>query len=145
MDRVYAILVGGLLPAFAFGVAAIFQKGAMLHGVGPGTYMVYDGLVLICAGLVLRTLLGESSWMSPGVPMALLAGLLFAVAIGGLNFALQHFGAPISLLAPITVISTLVTVVLGFVVFREHLEADALRLLGGAICVVAGAALVATS
>ena len=77
--------------------------------------------------------------------LALGGGLCFAIATGALSFAIQRMGAPISLLAPITVISTLVTVVLGFIVFREHEGVAALRLLGGALLVVAGAALVATS
>ena len=145
MDRVSMIVIGGLVPALAFGIAAIFQKGAMLNSVGPGTYMVYDGLVLVACGLVLRALLGEGAWAPPGLPLALLGGLCFAIATGALSFALQRMGAPISLLAPITVISTLVTVVLGFIVFREHVGVDAVRLLGGALLVVAGAALVATS
>jgi len=139
------IVIGGLVPAFAFGIAAIFQKGAMLNGVGPGTYMIYDGLVLAACGLLLRAVLGEGAWAPPGLPLALAGGLCFAIATGALSFALQRMGAPISLLAPITVISTLVTVLLSFVVFREHIGVDAARLTGGAMLVVAGAALVATS
>ena len=145
MDRVWMIVIGGLVPAFAFGIAAIFQKGAMLNGVGPGTYMVYDGLVLVACGVLLRAFLGEGAWAPPGMPLALLGGLCFAIATGALSFALQRMGAPISLLAPITVISTLVTVALGFLIFHEHEGTDAVRLMGGALLVVAGAALVATS
>ena len=145
MDRVWMIVIGGLVPAFAFGIAAIFQKGAMLNGVGPGTYMVYAGLVLVACGVLLRAFLGEDAWAPPGMPLALLGGLGFAIATGALSFALQRMGAPISLLAPITVISTLVTVALGLLVFREHAGMDAVRLMGGSLLVVAGAALVATS
>ena len=145
MDRMTIILVGGLVPAFAFGIAAIFQKGAMLNGIGPGTYMVFDGLVMVVAGLLLRQALGDGGWLVAGTGLALGGGLCFAIATGALSFAIQRMGAPISLLAPITVISTLVTVVLGFIVFREHEGVAALRLLGGALLVVAGAALVATS
>ena len=145
MDRAWMIVIGGLVPAFAFGIAAIFQKGAMLNGIGPGTYMVYDGLVLAACGLLLRAFLGEGAWTPPGLPLALLGGLCFAIATGALSFALQRMGAPISLLAPVTVISTLVTVVLGLLVFREHEGMDVVRLLGGALLVVAGAALVAGS
>jgi uncharacterized membrane protein len=53
--------------------------------------------------------------------------------------------APISLIAPITVISSLVTVVLGFIVFGEHIGVKAMQLMAGALLVVGGAALVATS
>jgi drug/metabolite transporter (DMT)-like permease len=145
MDRLWIVLVGGLLPAFAFGRAAVVQKGAMLNGIGPGSYMVYNGIVFVAAGLLLRPVLGEPLLIASGWPLALAGGLCFAVATGAISFAVQRMGAPISLLAPITVISTLVTVVLGFLIFREHESAVALKLLGGASLIVAGAALVATS
>jgi transporter family protein len=145
MDRVLVILVGGLLPALAFGLAGVFQKGAALQGVGAGTYMFYVGLVFIAAGLVLRAVFGEADWAVIGMPMALLGGLGFAIGVGAISFAVLRLGAPISLIAPITVVSTLVTVVLGFLVFKEHEGVAALKLLGGAVLVMAGAALVATS
>jgi uncharacterized membrane protein len=145
MDRLWIILIGGLLPAFLFGISAIFQKGAMLNGVGPGTYMVYQGIVSLAIGLLVRQILGETGWTPPGVPSAIAGSVLFALASGAISFAIWRLGAPISLIAPITVISTLVTVILGFIVFREHEGVAALKLLGGALLVVAGAALVATS
>ncbi len=145
MDRIWIIVIGGLIPAFAFGISAVLQKGAVLAGVGAGSYMIYDGLMLLACGFALRTVLGESGWGGGGIPLALGAGLLFAIAVGAICLALQRFAAPISLIAPITVISTLVTVLLGFVVFREHEGVSGLRLLAGAALVVAGAALAATS
>jgi hypothetical protein len=81
----------------------------------------------------------------PAIAMAVCGAALFALASGAINFALARFGAPVSLIAPITVISSLVTVVAGFVVFREYEGVAATRLLAGALLVVAGAALVATS
>ncbi len=146
MDRISIVLVGGLVPAFAFGIGAIFQKGAMQAGMGPGTYMVFDGLMLVGFGLVLRPILGDAGWGGGlSIPFAIAGGLLFALASGAISFALQRWNAPISLIAPVTVISTLVTVVLGFVVFREYQEVSPVKLLAGALLVVAGAALVATS
>jgi uncharacterized membrane protein len=145
MDRIWIVVIGGLLPAFAFGLAGIFQKGAALHGVGVGTYMFYLGLVFVGAGLLMRVVFGEADWAVVGLPMALLGGLGFTIGIGAISFAVLRLGAPISLIAPITVISTLVTVVLGFLIFREHEGVAALKLLGGAVLVMAGAALVATS
>ena len=145
MDRLWIIVIGGLIPAFAFGIAAIFQKGAVLAGMGPGSYLVFMGLAMSGSGLVLRQALSEAGWGVAGLPPILVAGVLFAIASGAIAFAMQRLAAPISLIAPITVISTLVTVVLGIVVFREYQGAAALKLLGGALLVVAGAALVATS
>lgn len=145
MDRLWIILVGGLLPAFLFGVSAIFQKSAVLGGVTAGTYIVFDGLVMVAVGLILRQALGETTFFAPGWPWAIAGGLCFAVAAGAFAFAVQRMGAPVSLLAPITVISTLVTVVLSFIIFREHEGVRGVQLMGGALLVVAGAALVATS
>lgn len=145
MDRVSIVLVGGLFPAFLFGISAIFQKAALQSGVGPGSYMVIDGVIFIAAGLVLRLVLREPDFGGGGIPLALIGGLLFALASGAISFALRQWAAPISLIAPITVISSLVTVVAGFIVFREYQGVNAVRLLGGALLVVVGAALVATS
>lgn len=145
MDRVSIVLVGGLLPAFLFGISAIFQKAALQSGVGPGSYMVLDGIIFIMVGLILRAALGEPDFGGRGIPVALIGGLLFALASGAISFALRQWAAPISLIAPITVISSLVTVIAGFAVFREYEGIDALRLLAGAVLVVVGAALVASS
>lgn len=145
MDRIVMIAIGGLLPALAFGLAAIFQKAAALHGVQLGTYLVYVGAVAVLGGLGLRILLAEAGWAVAGAPFALLAGLGMALGMGGITFAVSRLSAPISLLAPITVLSTLVTVVIGLIAFREYAEASAFRLLTGASLVVIGAALVASS
>jgi drug/metabolite transporter (DMT)-like permease len=145
MDRTAIVIVGGLIPAFLFGISAIFQKGAMQAGVGPGSYMIFDGVIFIVVGLVLRGVLREPDFGGAGVPLALIGGLLFALASGAISFALRQWAAPISLIAPITVISSLVTVIAGFIVFREYEGVAAVRLLGGAVLVVVGAALVATS
>lgn len=145
MERIWIILIGGLLPAFAFGLAAIFQKAAVLHGVGVGTYIFYLGIVSIIGGLLMRLVFGETGWAVSGMPFALLGGLGMAMGTAGIAYAILRLGAPISLIAPITVISTLVTVVVGFIVFKEYEGVAALRLMGGALLVVAGAALVATS
>lgn len=145
MERAWIILIGGLVPAFSFGIAAIFQKGAALQGMQAGTYLVFVGIVGIAGGLALRAVLGEADWVLTASPFALLGGLGMALGTGAISFAVVRLGAPVSLIAPITVISTLVTVLLGFLIYREYEGVNALRLAGGALLVVAGAALVATS
>jgi drug/metabolite transporter (DMT)-like permease len=146
MDRLWIIVIGGLLPALAFGISAIFQKGAVQAGIGAGTSLFVTGLVMAAGGLALRPALGEANWGGlSAIALALVGAVLFAVASGAINFALVRLAAPVSLIAPITVISSLVTVVAGFVVFREYEGVRAWQLLCGALLVVGGAALVATS
>ena len=146
MDRIWIIFVGGLIPALAFGLSAVFQKGAIAAGMGAGTTLVVTGAVMAIGGLLLRPMLGEVAWGGWGaVALALVGAALFAVASGAINLALVKYAAPISLIAPITVISSLVTVLAGFAVFREYEGIRAWQLLGGALLVVGGAALVATS
>lgn len=145
MERLLVIAIGGLLPAFGFGFAAIFQKGASLQGVQVGTYIFYVGVVLALSGMVMRQVFGETGWALTGMPLAGLGGLGMALGTGGLSYAIVKLNAPVSLIAPITVVSTLVTVVTGFVVFNEYEGLAAGRLLFGAVLVVAGAALVASS
>ncbi len=146
MDRLWIILIGGLLPAFAFGLSAIFQKGAIQAGMGAGTTLFFTGAVMALGGLALRPVLGETAWSGArAIALALVGAVLFTLASGAISFALVRLAAPVSLIAPITVISSLVTVIAGFIVFREHEGVLAWQLLGGALLVVAGAALVATS
>ncbi len=145
MERILMIAIGGLLPALAFGLAAIFQKAAALQGVQIGTYLVYVGLVAMLGGFSLRLAFAESGWALAGAPFALFAGVGMAIGMGGISFAVARLSAPISLLAPITVLSTLVTVVIGLIVFREYGQISAFKVMAGAVLVVAGAALVAGS
>lgn len=145
MDRIYIVCIGGLLPAFAFGISAVFQKAAIMNGVGPGTYLVYDALVALVIGLVLRQIYGETDWGLSALPLTLSGTVCFTLAGGAISFALWRWQAPISLIAPITVISTLVTVVLSLWIFAEHEVLSAWKVLVGALLVVAGAALVASS
>ena len=146
MDRLGLVMIGGLLPAFAFGLSAIFQKGAVQAGMGAGTSLVFTGAVMVLGGLALRPVLGEASWGGfAAMALALMGAALFTLASGAINFALVRLAAPVSLVAPITVISSLVTVVAGFAVFREYEGVRAWQLMGGALLVVGGAALVATS
>lgn len=144
MDRFSMILIGGLLPALAFGLAGIFQKAAVTQSLGAGSYLLCAGVVMALGGGVMSRVFDES-WAAGGVGFALAGGACFAVGIFGISFAVSRLGAPISLLAPITVFSTLVTVLLSFLIFKEYQNVAALRLLTGALLVTAGAALVATS
>lgn len=145
MERFWIVVIGGLVPAFGFGLAAIFQKGASLQGVQVGTYIFYVGLVLAISGLLMRQVFGESGWAVSGLGLAGMGGLGMALGTGGLSYAIVKLDAPVSLIAPITVISTLITVITGFIVFKEYQGVAAIRLLLGAVLVVAGAALVASS
>lgn len=145
MERLLIVAVGGLLPAFGFGFAAVFQKAASLEGVQVGTYSFYVGVVLALSGLIMRQVFGETGWALSGLGLAGLGGLGMALGTGGLSYAIVKLDAPVSMIAPITVISTLITVVTGFLVFKEYEGVAAVRLMMGAVLVVAGAALVASS
>lgn len=145
MERLWIVAIGGLLPAFGFGLAAVFQKGATLHGVQVGTYMFYAGVVLAAGGLLMRQFFGETGWAPSGALLAMLGGLGLALGNGGLSYAILKLNAPVALITPINVLGTLITVITGFAVFREYEGISALRLVAGALLVMAGAALVATS
>lgn len=96
MNRISIVVIGGLIPAMAFGVAAIFQKGAALAGMGPASYVVIVGLLMVIIGLVLRPVLGESGWGgAPALWQAAGGGVLFGMASGAISLALQRYGAPI--------------------------------------------------
>ena len=75
--------------------------------------------------------------------VALGIGLSWGLGMIAVMIGLSRFGAPLSKLAPLYNLNTLVVVVLALVLFAESREVNTPKLLGGAALIMAGAALVA--
>ena len=142
------LVIGGLLPALAFGMTGVLQKVAMRAGIGLGPYLVCIGLGVVAAG-VLVTVLGptlqQGSSRSAGIGGVALSGavgLSWAVGMALVAVGIGQYGVPLAKLAPLYNLNTLVVVVLALVVFAEFREVAPLKLLGGTLLMLGGAWLV---
>lgn len=141
-----ALLIGGVAPAFLWGVAAIFQKLSTQHGLAPGPFLAAFGLSIVVSGVAFMALQRETIAMQwAGLRYAAAAGFLYAIAAGLISFALLRFAPPISRLAPILGCNVLVTALLGVFLLGEGASLNVWKLVGGTTIVLAGLALVTSA
>jgi drug/metabolite transporter (DMT)-like permease len=137
------LLVGGLVPALLFGITGTLQKVYGRAGGGAGWYLPLVGLGVAATGLMAMPLLGERALTARAGAVALAIGASWGLGMIAVIVGLGRFGAPLSKLAPLYNLNTLVVVLLALVLFAESREVNAPRLLAGAALIVAGGALVA--
>lgn len=137
------LLVGGLLPALLFGITGILQKFYGRAGGGTGWYLPLVGLGVAATGLVALPFLGERAMTVRAGGVALGIGVSWGLGMIAVVLGLERFGAPLSKLAPLYNLNTLVVVLLALVLFTEGRDVNVPRLLAGAALIVAGGALVA--
>lgn len=142
------ILIGGLLPALAFGVAGLLQKAAMRTGIGVGTYLMCIGAGVVIIGALFQALLPAMSAfgsrpLTVGATLTAGAiGLTWAVGMALVALGIAQYAVPVAKLAPLYNLNTLVVVGLALVVFAEFREVAAPKLLAGAMLMLGGAWLV---
>lgn len=137
------LLVGGLLPALLFGATGILQKAYGRAGGGAGWYLPLVGLGVAATGLAAMPLLGERVLTARAVAAALGIGVSWGLGMIAVVVGLTRLGAPLSKLAPLYNLNTLVVVLLALALFAESREVNVGRLLAGAALIMAGGALVA--
>lgn len=140
-----SLLIGGLLPTMLLGLGTVLMKLSMREGSSVPNYLVQVGGTVLCVGL-LATLLGGGWVSSPRAQLfAVLMGLAWATAIGSMAYAISRLGVPVSIIAPLTNANALVALAASALVFREWGSLNGPRVLGGTLCIVLGAVVVATA
>lgn len=138
-----SVLVGGIIPAFLFGVSGFLQKGSSRVGIGVGHYLICAGLTAAVSGVVwLYAVPGRSLSLKAGC-YACVAGAFWAAGTSLVVFAILRYSAPLSKLAPLYNMNTLVTVLLALLVFTEWSQVSVCKLILGALLIIAGGTLVA--
>jgi len=145
MSNAMVIVIGGALPAFLWGVTAVFQKQSAAGALPPAQYLIVFGAVIALAGVIAALVTRNAAWPAAGTAYAVLAGLTFSLGTGLISFALWRYGVPISKLAPILSCNVLVTVAIGALFLGEAASLNLARLGIGTVLVVGGAILVATA
>ena len=139
------ILFGGVLAALFFGLSGAFVKAATQAGIGTGLFLFCSGLGTALAGLLLFLFLPDKTFSFRSATFSWLVGSSWALGAGLVAFAIAKYDMPISKLVPIYNTNTLITVLIGFVVFLEWRDVNPTKLLLGAVLVLVGTTLVATS
>ena len=143
MSSSFGLIVGGIVPAIAFGVGALFQKQGNLIGIGQSGYLLFFAAGILLASLAAYFIFSERSISLEAGLYASAHGLLFGVGFVALAIGLTVYALPISQLVPLANMSTLVSVVLGLLIFSEHTRLNIGYLALGALLIVIGGILVA--
>ncbi|HOX28038.1 MAG TPA: hypothetical protein PLQ76_02660 [bacterium] len=142
MNDIQGILIGGLLPAFLFGIGSIFQKASNKIGIGQGFYLLSFAIGILLGSLIAYvTMKGSASSLHSGA-FAFGHGFLFSIGFIFIAIGIVTYNIPISKLVPLVNMSTLVAVILGIVIFKEYSDLNVFKLLAGAILVVIGGVIV---
>ncbi len=137
------LVIGGVLPAIAFGLSGVFSKASTQAGIGLGPYLMTVGAAVFVCGLCLLTVTPDRTITLRAATPAFLTGFLWALGAAGVAMALSRYGIPLGKIVPLYNTNTLVAVLVGLWVFAEWKQVQPLRLLAGSLLIVAGSVLVA--
>ena len=136
------LLVGGIIPAFLFGAAGLLQKVYVRTEGGPGPYLLFIGIGVFLCGMMLTGLEADRTVTLRSGLVAVGIGLLWALGMMLIMQAITHMGAPLSKLAPLYNMNTLIVSLLALVFFAENRDVNSWRLLAGALLIFVGGGVV---
>ena len=146
-NNTLGIIIGGIIPAFLYGVSTITMKAGAEYKISTSTYLMVIGIVIFIVGLLSKQVLNlpESSGNFAGLGFAVVSGLLWGLATTLVNYSIVKFGTPIAILTPLYNMNTLVAVLGGMVLFAEWKTVQSLPVFIGSILVVCGGVLLSKS
>ncbi len=143
--KTLSLLLGGVLPAFLFGLAGICQKLSSQTGISTGAYLVTIGVGTVLMGGLFMLLQKNATFTTQGVLYSGLYTILWTIGMAGIAMALQKYNGQISQLVPLYNMNTLITVVIGLILLAEWHTVNSGKLLIAAILIIVGGVLAATS
>lgn len=138
------LVIGGLLPALFFGVAGVCQKWSNQHGITTGAYLVSIGIGVVLVGAVLWAVNTDQKFNTAAIVPAVGMGVSWGIGVVLVALGISKYGSPISQLAPLYNMNTLVTVVIALFVFAEWKDVHLVKLLFGALFIIIGGVLVSS-
>ncbi len=142
MNTSTGLIIGGLFPAIAFGVGALFQKHSNDIGIGQSNYLLCFSVGTIVAAIFAVMIFSENNFSSRAGLFAVGHGLLFGAGFVCLAIGLTVYQESVSKLVPLANMSTLVTVILGLIIFSEYSKLNVQPLLAGSALILIGGILV---
>ena len=143
-DTQLGILVGGIIPALLFGISGICQKLSNQHGISTGAYVVSVGTGVILVGVVLCLFNTSQSANIKSIVPAVTMGICWGIGVLLVTMAITKYGTKLYVLAPLYNMNTLVTVIGALILFSEWKDLNVVKLMIGAVLIVAGGVLVST-
>jgi transporter family protein len=139
------LVVGGVLPAFMFGLAGLLQKITSRSGASYGPYLLCVGLGIIAIGTLLTITDNGRTINMRSVISASLMGMVWSIGTVLVLVGMVKFQTPLAKLAPLYNMNTLIVAVLALIVFAEWKDVEVTRLLAGILFILLGGSLVARS
>jgi drug/metabolite transporter (DMT)-like permease len=121
------------------------QKACNQIGISPSLYMIGCGIGVILLGIVLYIINPRLALSTQSGILAVLIGTFWALGMTLVAVAINAYRVPVSKLAPLYNMNTLVTVVLGLIIFTEFKDVNVAKLLTGAVLITLGGILVANA
>jgi len=141
-SQLLGLLIGGILPAFFYGVSNVFAKASTNAGMSVGGHLFFIGIAISAIGIVFNQFLPGSIPSLVAVASSAMQGFCWAVGTGCVVLGLLKYQAPLSKLVPLYNMNTLVTAGLALLIFLEWRDANPVQLLLGAGLIVIGGILV---
>lgn len=139
------ILIGGVLPALVYGAVGVMQKSCNQMGISPSLYMIGSGIGVVLLGVAIHLFNpGFVLSVKSGI-LAILIGAFWALGMTLVAVAINTYHVPVSKLAPLYNMNTLITVILGLILFAEFKDVNTVKLISGAILITVGGILVANA
>jgi transporter family protein len=138
------IVIGGLVPALLFGVAGICQKLSNQHGISTGAYVLSVGIGVVLVGIALCLWNTSQTANVKSIIPAIVMGLSWGSGSVLVAIAINNYKTPLSVLAPLYNMNTLVAVVGALFIFSEWKDVNALRLILGSLLIIGGGVLVSS-
>lgn len=144
-NNINGILIGGILPAIFFGTSTIFLKASNKSGISLNYYLLFAGIGVVFISLLSFIVFKEQIVNPKSAFYSSILGVLWSGGVILMAMGVTKYGIPVSILAPIVATNSLVTVVLGFLIYSEWRDLNIVRLSIGALFIIIGGILVAQS
>lgn len=144
-NQTIGMIIGGFVPAILFGLAGLVQKTAQRTGISMSWYIVLISIGVFTAGVPLLFTEQAKQLSFKGGALSILIGLFWALGMISVATAISKYGVPVSKLAPLYNMNTLIAVVLGLLIYAEWKSLNLIPLLTGAFFIVVGGILVSRS
>jgi len=150
---ILGLIVGGIIPAFGFGLVGIFTKVSTSYGLAVPLFLtilsISASITTIFASVTIFGYpvsdLKPLSMSSYGVAFAVIAGSLWSLSMLCFSYGLSKLSMPISVLSPVTNLNLLVSIILGVLLLKENNGIIATKFILGSALMVCGATLIARS
>ncbi len=119
-----------------------FQKFGSKEGVTPGAFLMVIGVIIALVGVVITLVTRSGGFSVRGSVFTVLSGVFWALSLAGISYALFRYNLSMSKLNPVFNANTLTTVFLSLFLLGEWSEVNLLKVVVGAVLVVAGAVVV---